>query len=147
MMSKESSTSPVQPSEELERAASELEQACASDFTGYGIGRLLTYSAAFARLVEPHVPASVRGDAQWLRGQVESRLRETLAVCVLSVADVLGTDDSDDETPLVPRDPGQLEQMRASSFTREFSDILCDGGFWPIVDNIRGEIGLSPTGD
>ena len=147
MMSKESSTSPVQPSEELERAASELEEAYASDFTGYGMGRLLTYSAAFARLAEPHVPASVRGDAQWLRGQVESRLRETLAVCVLSVADVLGTDDSDDETPLVPRNPGQLEQMRESYFTRKFSDILCDGGFWPIVDNIRGEIGLSPTGD
>ena len=61
MPSKESSTSPVQPSEELERAASELEEAYTSDFTGYGIGRLLTYSAAFARLVEPHVPASVRG--------------------------------------------------------------------------------------
>ena len=132
----------LDPSRALEAAAAEIDREYPGEFASSPSGRLLSYAAGFALLAEPKLSESLRGDAAWLREQIYYQLGETLAVCVLSLQDVMVGLDSDDASPHPTPSAEQLAKMRESYYTRHFSDIVCDGDFWVIVDNIRADIDL-----
>ncbi len=132
---------PLEPSRNLLAAAATIERVYPSEFVSSGLGRLLTLSAGFAQLAEPGLPDWLRRDAKWIGEQIDWQLRETLAVCVLSVTDVIGEADSDDDNPPLQPTTENLVKMCESYYTRHFSDIICDGDFWVIVGNIRADVG------
>ncbi|MEO6042715.1 MAG: hypothetical protein ABIQ47_02175, partial [Tepidiformaceae bacterium] len=77
-------------SDEIYGLVGELRAQYPGTFVFNQLGDHLLFADAFTRLAEPHLPLVLRRDARLLRSRIDFELRNTLAVCILSLEDVTG---------------------------------------------------------
>ena len=132
---------PNRVSDALLDLVSQLRRSYRGTFVFNQLGDHILYADAFTRLAEPYLPPVLRRDARALRKIIDDELRNTLAVCILSVDDVIGPP-TDEDQPAREVTPEQSDHMWTSYYSTHFTDILCDTEFWPIVQALRDDIGL-----
>lgn len=129
-------------SDEIYRLVKRLRGRYRGTFVFNQLGEHLLFADAFTRLAEPHLPQPLKQDARLIRSRIDFELRNTLAVCILSLEDVTGGPPMDETQQQHALTSEQAERVWNSHFTSHFSDILCDTQFWYIVDALRKDIGL-----